>query len=191
MRLDPPGRLLLGLGTGAAFGALLQRGRAAEYDVIVGQLLMKDATVAKIMGTAAAVGSIGVHALVRSGHARLDVKPLQLGGVVGGAVLFGTGLAVLGYCPGTTLAAIGEGRRDAIAGALGMLAGAALFVSAYPRLKPALEAGDLGKVLLPAATRTSPWSWVTALGAAVVVGSALSSRTRRPRRFAALGGLFR
>jgi uncharacterized membrane protein YedE/YeeE len=189
MRVDSPGRLLMGLGTGGAFGVLLQKGRAAKYDVIVDQLLLKDGTVAKIMGTAAAVGSFGVHALVRSGHAKLEVKPLRVGGIVGGAVLFGTGMAVLGYCPGTTLAAIGEGRRDAIAGALGMLAGAGLFVSAYPKLKPILEAGDFGKVTLPQATHTSPWPWVTALGAAVLIGSALSPA--RPRRFAALRALFR
>ena len=128
MRIESTGKLLLGLGTGVAFGTFLQKGRAAKYDVIVDQLLLRDATVAKIMGSAIAVGSVGVHVLQRTGHAKLDIKPLRLGGIVPGAVLFGAGLAVLGYCPGTTLAAIGEGRRDAIAGALGMLTGAALFV---------------------------------------------------------------
>ena len=69
------------------------------------------------MGTAMAVGAVGVHALVQSGRASYEIKPLRLGAILGGAVLFGTGLAVLGYCPGTTLAAVGEGRRDALAGA--------------------------------------------------------------------------
>ena len=52
-------------------------------------------------------------------------------GVIPVQVLFGTGLALLGYCPGTTLTAIGEGRRDAMVGALGMLTGALLYVRAY------------------------------------------------------------
>ena len=159
---------MLGLGTGVAFGALLQKGRVAKYEVILDQLLLRDATVAKVMGTAMAVGAVGVHALVQSGRATYDIKPLRLVSTLGGAVLFGSGLAVSGYCPGTTIAAVGEGRRDAVAGLLGMLAGAALFVRAYPKMKPALEAGDRGKVTLPKATRTSPWPWVAGLVTAVL-----------------------
>lgn len=175
MRVAPTSDLVLGLGTGVAFGALLQKGQVAKYDVIVDQLTLDDGRVARIMLTAIAVGAAGVHLLVQTGHAQLVVKPLQLGGIVGGAVAFGTGVAILGYCPGTTLAALGEGRRDALAGTLGMLAGAALFVRAYPAMKPALESGDYGKVTLPRATHTSPWPWIAALGAVVAL-SALAGR---------------
>lgn len=128
------------------FGGLLRRGRASRYDVIMDQLLLRDFSIAKMMGTAVAVGGLGVHALVLAGWAQLDVKPLQLGGVIAGGVVFGAGLAFGGYCPGTTLAAVGEGKRDAIAGLLGMLTGAGLFVRAYPTIKPLIEAGDLGKL---------------------------------------------
>jgi hypothetical protein len=181
MRVDSPGNLLLGLGTGVVFGTLLQKGQAGKYDVILDQLLFEDGRVAKIMGTAAAVGAVGVHALERAGYTRLQVKPLRVAAVAAGAVLFGTGLAVLGYCPGTTLAAIGAGRKDAIAGGLGMLTGAALFVRAYPALKPALEAGDHGKVTLHRSTNTSPWIWVGALVAALGIGAALDV-AKTPRR---------
>jgi len=171
MIVDSPLKLALGLGTGAVFGALLQKGQVGKYEVILDQLLLREGRVLRTMGTAVAVGSVGVHALARAGHTRLQVKPLRLGGVIPGAVLFGTGLALLGYCPGTTLTAIGEGRRDAIVGALGMLTGALLYVRAYPTLKPMLEAGDFGKVTFPQATKTSPWPWVAALGAAVLAGT--------------------
>lgn len=168
MRVEPAGKLMLGLGTGVVFGALLQKGRVAKYEVIVDQLLLRDATVAKVMGTAVAVGAVGVHVLVQSGRATYDIKPLRLVAILGGAVLFGSGLAVSGYCPGTTIAAVGEGRRDAIAGVLGMLAGAAVFVRAYPKVKPVLEIGDRGKVTLPKVTRTSPWPWVAGIAGAVL-----------------------
>ncbi|MGE0551170.1 MAG: DUF6691 family protein [Kofleriaceae bacterium] len=179
MRVEAPAKLLLGLGTGVAFGGLLQKGRVAKSDVIIDQLLLRDATVAKLMGTAIVVGAVGVQALVQTGHAALDVKPLRLGAIIGGAVLFGTGLAITGYCPGTTLAAIGERRRDAVAGALGMLAGAALFVRAFPRIKPALDIGDRGKVTLPKATRTSPWPWIGGMAAALAIGAGLERVLRR------------
>lgn len=167
---DAPDKLVLGFVSGLIFGFLLQKGRVAKYHVILGQLLLKDATVIKIMATAIVVGAVGVYALAAANLASLHVKPLQVGGVILGAVLFGLGLAVFGYCPGTSLAASGEGRRDAMVGVAGMLAGAAVFVYAFPYLQPLIRAGgDHGKLTLATATDTSPWLWITALAAALAV----------------------
>jgi uncharacterized membrane protein YedE/YeeE len=71
------------------------------------------------MATAVAVGAIGFHVLERKGMTSKNLKPMKVGGVALGAVLFGAGLAVTGYCPGTSVAAVGEGRRDALATVLG------------------------------------------------------------------------
>ena len=163
---DSPDKLLLGFLSGLIFGFLLQKGRVAKFHVIVGQLLLRDATVIKIMGTAIVVGAIGVYALVGADLANLHVKPLQIGGIVLGAILFGIGLTVFGYCPGTSVTACGEGRRDAMVGVAGMLAGAAVFVFAFPYLQPVIRAGgDYGKLTMATATDTSPWLWITALAA--------------------------
>ena len=161
---DSPERLLLGLLLGVLFGVLLQKGRVAKFSVIVGQFILKDWTVVKIMGTAVVVGSVGVYALVDSGHANLHVKPFLLAGVLLGGVCFGIGMAVFGYCPGTGVAACGEGKPDAMVGVLGMLAGALAFVAAFPALQPVIKGlGDMGKLTLPEATGTSPWLWVAGL----------------------------
>jgi uncharacterized membrane protein YedE/YeeE len=171
---DSNGKRVLGLLTGAAFGALLQRGRLSRYEVILGQLLLRDGRVAKAMGAAVVVGAIGVHALVRKGLTTKDIKPMKVAGVVGGAAMFGGGLALLGYCPGTAVAALGEGRRDALAGVIGMLLGAGAFVALYPKLKPALAGGgDFGKMTLPGATASPDWAWVTSLagGSAAAAGA--------------------
>ena len=142
----PRDKRLLGLATGLGFGALLQRGHVSRYEVILGQLLFRDGRVAKTMATGVAVGALGIHALARKGMASKDVKPMKVGGVALGAVLFGAGLAVAGYCPGTSVGAVGAGRRDALATVLGMLAGAGAFVALYPRLEPLIDAGgDFGK----------------------------------------------
>lgn len=61
---DTPLKLALGLGTGVVFGFLLQKAQVAKYRVILGQLLLRDWTVAKTMLTAVAVGAVGVYALV-------------------------------------------------------------------------------------------------------------------------------
>ena len=124
MRRESIGRLLLGLSTGTVFGFLLHKSRATEYEKISGQLRLKDPAVIEIMGAASTVGALGTQLLVAAGLTENKVKPLNLGGITIGGVLFGTGMALLGYCPGTTLAAVGKGRKDAAAGLLGMLGGA-------------------------------------------------------------------
>lgn len=161
-------KLLLGLLTGVLFGFLLQKGRVAKFRTIVGQFLLKDWTVVKVMATAVVVGAIGVYTLVELGLATLHVKPALLGGVILGGVFFGMGMVVLGYCPGTAVAAVGEGRRDALVGVAGMLAGATLYVVLYPVLKPIMGLGDLGKVTIPEWTGTSPWLWI--VGLAILTG---------------------
>jgi uncharacterized membrane protein YedE/YeeE len=176
---DSPEKLVLGLVTGILFGFLLQKGQVAKFEVIVGQFLFRDWTVVKIMGTAVVVGSVGVHALVMADMASLHIRPAQLAGVLFGAVCFGIGMAVLGYCPGTSVAACGEGRRDAMIGVLGMFAGAALYVALYEQIAPLTQSlGDWGKVTLPEVTGTSPWLWVALL----VVGGAVAMFLDSTRR---------
>lgn len=177
---DSPGKLLLGLATGIVFGVLLQKGRVAKFPVIVGQFLLKDWTVVKIMGTAVVVGAVGVFALVAAGQASLHVKPLLLGGVLLGGALFGIGMTVLGYCPGTAVAACGEGSRDAMVGVLGMFAGALVYVAAWPALQPVTHGlGDHGKVTIPELTGTSPWLWVVGLALAGFIGVLLQRGLQR------------
>lgn len=178
---ESPLRLLLGLVTGIAFGFLLQKGRVAKHGVIVGQLVLRDFTVLKIMLTAIAVGAVGYWGLVALGATDVEVKPAQMGGVLLGALLFGSGLAVLGYCPGTTLAAAGEGRRDAIAGVLGMVTGAFAFVLGFPVLGDVQKAViDWGKVTLPDATRVAPAFYVIGL-AVICAATYVTSKAWRAR----------
>lgn len=145
-------RNALGLATGLVFGALLQRGGLADSRTIVGQLTGDDSRVAKTMGTAVAVGALGHRWLKRRGFATVEPKPMSPVGLVGGAVLFGTGMALSGYCPGTAAAAAGSGRREAVWAMAGMLAAATLFVGTYPRMKKVLDAGNLGRVHLTGGT---------------------------------------
>ena len=87
------------------FGWLLHRGNVANYGTIVRQLLLKDFTVLKVMLTAIIVGGIGVFLLVQMGYAEFHIKESDLLAITLGAGLFGIGMALFGYCPGTALAA--------------------------------------------------------------------------------------
>jgi uncharacterized membrane protein YedE/YeeE len=161
---DTPDKLALGLVTGVMFGFLLHKGRVTKFGTIVGQFLLKDFTVLKVMLTAVVVGGIGVYALLGLDLATLHVKPLVLGGVILGGLIFGVGMTLLGYCPGTGVAAVGEGSRHAIVGVFGMLVGAAVYAEVAPLMKATvLQVGDFGKITLADATGLSPWVFLTAL----------------------------
>jgi uncharacterized protein len=182
--VDSPLELILGLFTGIGFGFLLQKGRVAKYQTIMGQLLLKDWTAFKVMLTASVTGAIGVYFLVERGAATLDIWPFQPAAIILGAILFGTGIALLGYCPGTGMAAAGEGSRDAMAGVLGMIVGAGVFVIGFNVLEPlALSLGDWGKLTIPAVLGSSsrPVILVYALAGAALLWL-VSHRRARPNR---------
>ncbi len=165
---DPITRLALGLVTGFLFGFLLQKGRLTNYRTIVGQFLLRDFTVLKVMMTAIVVGSIGVYAMRDLGLVELHIKPAVVWSVLVGGLVFGVGMALLGYCPGTAVGAIGEGSRHAVPGLLGMLAGAALYAELHVPLQGWLGGWNLGKVTLAELTGTSPWLWIAGLAVGAV-----------------------
>lgn len=162
-----PVQLGLGLAIGGAFGVLLQRGGATDYDVIVGQLLLRDFTVVKIVLSAVATAMLGVHLLRALGLLRLHPKPGSLGASGLGGLVFGVGFGLLGYCPGTAVGAVAAGSLDAlVGGVLGTLVGAALYALAYPRLAVTISRlGDFGSRTLPELARVSPWRVVLPLAA--------------------------
>ena len=97
--------------------------------------------------------------------AKLSIKPTILGRNISGGLIFGLGWGLLGYCPGTSLGALGEGRWDALWGILGMLAGATLFVETYPKFieNTLLTRGYLGSITLPQILGLNHWFIIPAI----------------------------
>ena len=150
--------LIYGLITGIIFGFLLQKARVIRYDKQVGALLLEDMTIVKFMLSTILVAMVGVYLLVDLGWAKLSLKPTILGANILGGLIFGLGWGVLGYCPGTQMGALGEGRWDALWGIIGMLCGAAVFAEAYPSLKSTvLTWGDFGKITIPQMLGLNHW----------------------------------
>ena len=164
-----PALLPLGIVFGFLFGWLLQRARLTDTNVIIAQLRLRDYTLFKVMLTAIIVGGIGVFALHSVGFAAYHIKPANLLAVALGAVLFGIGMAVYGYCPGTGLAAIGTGSLHALVGAIGMLAGAIAFAFSFDWIKAKLlPVAAAGAVRLPDLTGIPDLVWFAALVAVAV-----------------------
>ena len=111
-----------------------------------------------------AVAMIGVYFLYDLDLVQLSLKPTILGGVVIGALLFGLGWGLLGYCPGTSLGAVGEGRLDALWGIVGMLVGAGIYAEVFPYLKTTvLTWGDYGKITVPQVLGVNHWGVIIPL----------------------------
>jgi uncharacterized membrane protein YedE/YeeE len=150
--------LIYGVITGIIFGFLLQKGRVIRYDKQIGALLLTDMTIVKFMLSTILVAMVGVYLLVDLGLAKLSLKATILGGNIIGGLIFGFGWGILGYCPGTQMGALGEGRWDALWGIIGMLVGAALFAEIYPTLKvTVLTWGDFGKITIPQILGINHW----------------------------------
>lgn len=143
-------KLLAGVIFGLAFGFLLQKGGVGKFHVLIGQLLLQDFTVAKVMLTAIVVGMVGIFTLHHFAKVKLHIKPTRLGANIIGGLLFGAGFALMGYCPGTAAVALGQGSWDALFGMVGLVAGSWIFAELSGWTKRTIENwGDLGKVLLP------------------------------------------
>lgn len=136
---------------GTAFGWVLSRSGAADYDFIQGMFLLENFQLYGIIGSAVAVTAPGLWLLKRAGRTatgqplRVAPKPRHPGNVVGG-VLFGVGWSITGMCPGPILVNIGEGKVYALGALAGVLVGATLFGVLYERLSvvlrlPRLELG--------------------------------------------------
>jgi hypothetical protein len=156
-------QLLLGFGFGIVFGFLLQKGGVAKYEVLIGALRLTDFTVFKVMLSAIAVGMVGVFAMHALGLVKLHVKPTRYAANIVGGLIFGAGFALLGYCPGTGAAALGQGNFDALAGIAGMIAGSHLFAEVSARMAETLQRmGDRGKLMLHEVLGMRRWPFIAA-----------------------------
>lgn len=153
---------------GTIFGVLLNKGRVTDYNVIVNFFRFKDMTVPKVMLTAITVGSIGIFAFVSMDWiAGFHIKETLLLGVSLGGLIFGAGMVIYGYCPGTGIAAMATGSVHALVGAIGMLVGGILYAISYGWVKAnILPVGDFGKIQLQDITPVPAWLWIGLLVAA-------------------------
>lgn len=135
-KIKDKNRLLQGLIIGILFGFLLQKGGVSKYDVIMGQLRLVDFTVVKIILTAIIVTMLGISFFYPKGKIEVKTKAGSIKNAIIGGLLFGIGFGILGYCPGTIAAAMGNGYMDAMTGGLiGIVLGTVIFAMFYSKLK--------------------------------------------------------
>jgi uncharacterized protein len=131
------------LAAGFAFGSILIYANLNRYNVISGMATLENLTVAKAIATAIGAGAIFIALETGLGLATYHIKPFLLGGIALGGLIFGTGMAILGYCPGTLAVSLGEGSADTVPGIAGGLIGGLVFTAILPFIKNILGP-DLG-----------------------------------------------
>ena len=132
-------------------------------------MLLKDMTIFKFMLSAILVGMVGIQLLAGLEIIKLGHKPMNVGAILIGGSLFGLGWAIMGFCPGTSIGAIGEGRWHALFAVAGMIAGAALYAELYPFLKSTVLAfKDFGKIGLSEISGLKPGLLVVIFWAAII-----------------------
>lgn len=132
---------------GFLFGLILQYANLNKYNTISGVAILKDFTVPKAILVALAVGTILINLEVMMGVANYEIKPLVVGGLIIGGILFGIGMATLGYCPGTLPISAGQGAIDAWIGILGGLTAGIIYTIYFPYFQDFLGP-NFGKINL-------------------------------------------
>jgi uncharacterized membrane protein YedE/YeeE len=131
---------LLYLILGVAFGLVLSRSGAADYNYIQAMFLFQSFQLYGIIGTAVAITAPGLWLIKHRGRTvsgrriEIEMKPRHRGNIVGG-LLFGIGWSICGMCPGPIFVNIGEGKVYAIAALAGALIGAGAFGAIYARIQ--------------------------------------------------------
>lgn len=125
------GSVLLIFIIGIIFGSIIQYTRVDKFEKIAGFAMLKDTIVPKMLFLAVGLSSIGLFILIQMGYAEYHVKPVILGGLITGGILFGVSMAILGKCPGTGPISIAEGRIDVLVGAIGGVFGSLVFTINY------------------------------------------------------------
>ncbi len=119
--------ILIGLATGVVFGFALEKSRVFEPGVILGQMQLRNFIMLKIFLAAVITGLVVLAIMNGMFGVKLSLKPLLLRADIIGGLILGMGIALAGACPGTSLAQLGAGYRDAWFIILGGLAGALVY----------------------------------------------------------------
>ena len=152
--------IILALVLGVLFGFALNKSGLTKYHKIVNQFRLVVMTVLKFMMTALVVTMLGVYPLRELGIITFPTIPATyvLGNLVGGLV-FGVGMALAGFCPGTAVSGAGDGKLDyLIPGLLGFLVGAGIYGLTYQYVFPAIsKIANIGNVVIPDIWNLSPF----------------------------------
>ncbi len=165
---------------GFFFGYFLEVSGLGSPRKLNAQFTFKDWSVFKVMFVAIVVAAIGLWLFDILGWVRFDALRVQTtffwAMAVGGALL-GAGLAVGGYCPGTSVVGFFSGRLDALFFMIGMVIGAWIFAASFDDLQELyLAAKGMNRETLSTLIGVPTWLILLFLSIIALIGFKTGSR---------------
>jgi uncharacterized membrane protein YedE/YeeE len=132
---------------GFAFGFVLERTGFTRARLIADTFYFRNIAVPKIMGVTVITASTWL--ILFSWLGLIDMNQLFVPATyvwpyMAGGLLFGIGMVMAGYCPGTAVAGLGTGKSDALIFIVGLFAGMFVYFIAYPYIHSFVSSGDMG-----------------------------------------------
>ena len=159
----------VGILMGIVFGFALEKSRVFEPGIIVGQMQLRNFIMLKVFLSAVATGAVVLAVLNGMGYVKLAPKAALYGADIVGGLILGAGITLAGACPGTTLAQIGAGYRDALFTLVGGLCGAVAYSYAEPTLSKTFLGQGGGKLIFSDLAGIPYWMGALILAVTIVI----------------------
>ena len=159
----------VGIVMGIVFGFALEKSRVFEPGMILGQMQLRNFIMLKVFLTAVATGAIVLAVLNGLGYVELQPRAAAYAPNAVGGLLLGAAISLTGACPGTTLAQVGAGYRDALFTLFGALCGAVTFIYAEPAINRTFLAQSGPRLVFTDLIGVPYWIGALVLAAVIVV----------------------
>ena len=136
---------------GIGFGFMLERAGFGNANRVALQWQARDWSVFRVMFTAIVTAMFGIILLDQTGimpFGSFYILKTYLGSQIIGGALLGAGMAIGGYCPGTSTVAMASGKIDAIYFIFGMSLGTFMFAEVDSMVGDISSIGAKGRVTL-------------------------------------------
>lgn len=167
---------------GMAFGYIMEASGFSSSRKLVGVFYGYDFAVLKVFLTATIVAVIGLHYMDYLNWVdmtQLFVQPTYIWAALIGGFIMGIGFLAGGFCPGTSLCAVGIGKIDGIVFTVGLFIGILLFSEAFTWLQPLYEGAYLGHITLDKTLGTSPYLVIFIFTLIAIVAFFVSDQIRK------------
>jgi hypothetical protein len=173
------GGVASGLLNGVLFGYVLESAGFASPRKLTAQFRFTDWSVFKVMFTAIIVAGIGLYAATAGGLMPANgiyIPTNYFWAMLAGGALVGAGMAIGGYCPGTSAVGLASGRLDGLFFMLGMVFGTGLFAGVFDWIKDFyLAAKGPDAQTLPQLFGVPTWAVLAVLVVMAIAGFALGT----------------
>ncbi len=153
--------LLYGLLIGIAFGFIFERAGFGRSIHIASVFYLRNLRVPKMMITAILTASSLLIISIYSGlldYDQLFIPNTYLWAYVVGGVLFGVGMVMSGWCPGTAIVGFATGKLDAAVFLLGLMVGMYFYFDYYDLIKEFANSTNVGRYTIQEALGVSVYT---------------------------------